>query len=94
MKSYMESLEVLLERDDAVYWPTHGPAITDPKPHVRAFIAHRREREEQIRQCLAQGTRRIAEMVPTDVRRGRQATATQAAARSVFAAMAYMVRAW
>ena len=90
MKSYMESLELLLERDDAVYWPTHGPAITDPKPHVRAFIMHRREREEQIRQCLAQGTRRIAEMVPT-MYAGVAKQLHPAAARSVFAAIAYMV---
>ena len=90
MASYMDSLELLLERDDAIYWPTHGPAITDPKPHVRAFIAHRREREEQIRQCLARGTHRIAEMVPT-MYAGVAKQLYPAAARSVFAAMAYMV---
>ncbi|MCY3813210.1 MAG: MBL fold metallo-hydrolase [Gammaproteobacteria bacterium] len=90
MASYMESLELLLERDDAIYWPTHGPAITEPKRHVRAFIAHRREREEQIRQCLARGTRRIAEMVPT-MYAGVAKQLHPAAARSVFAAMAYMV---
>ena len=90
MASYMASLELLLERDDAVYWPTHGPAITEPKPHVRAFIAHRREREEQIRRCLAEGTSRIAEMVPT-MYAGVAKQLHPAAARSVFAAMAYMV---
>ena len=31
MKSYMASLRRLLERNDTVYWPTHGPAITRPK---------------------------------------------------------------
>ena len=31
MMAYMVSLELLLERDDDVYWPTHGPAITEPK---------------------------------------------------------------
>ena len=90
MASYMASLELLLERDDAVYWPTHGPAITEPKLHVRAFIAHRREREEQIRRCLGQGTCRIAEMVPT-MYAGVAKQLHPAAARSVFAAMAYMV---
>ena len=90
MKSYMESLELLLDRDDAVYWPTHGPAITEPKRHVRGFIAHRREREEQIRQCLAQGMRHIAEMVPT-MYAGVAKQLHPAAARSVFAAMAYLV---
>ncbi|MFZ2004998.1 MAG: MBL fold metallo-hydrolase, partial [Stellaceae bacterium] len=48
MAAYMASLGKLLERSDAVYWPTHGPAITEPKEHVRAFIAHRREREAGV----------------------------------------------
>src|SRR2546430_4800443 len=48
MAAYMASLDKLLARQDAVYWPTHGPAITEPQRHVRAFIAHRREREVGI----------------------------------------------
>lgn len=90
MKSYMGSLELLLDRDDSVYWPTHGPAITEPKRHVRGFIAHRREREAQIRECLARGVHRIAEMVPT-MYAGVAKQLYPAAARSVFAAMAYLV---
>ena len=90
MADYMASLELLLMRDDAVYWPTHGPSITDPKAHVRAFMEHRREREREILQSLAAGPRRIAEMVPTmyaNVPRQLHA----AAARSVFATMALLV---
>ena len=90
MKSYMASLRRLLERDDAVYWPTHGPAITRPKPHVEAFIAHRLEREEEIRACLARGIRRIREMVPVMYTELPEFM-YPAAARSVFAAMLYMV---
>src|SRR5208282_5877381 len=48
MAAYMRSLEKLLARQDAVYWPTHGPAITEPQDFVRTFIAHRREREAGI----------------------------------------------
>ena len=90
MSNYMASLEALLDRDDVVYWPTHGPAITEPKPHVRAFIEHRREREAQIRDCLASGLGRIADMVPmmyADISLQWHA----AAARSVFATMALLV---
>lgn len=90
MKSYMASLMALLDRDDAIYWPTHGPSITDPKPHVRAFVAHRRKREEEIRQCLRTGLRRITDMVArmyTDV----PARLHPAAGRSVFAALEFMV---
>ena len=57
MAAYMASLDKLLARRDAVYWPTHGPAITEPQRHVRAFIAHRREREAGIVECLKSGDR-------------------------------------
>ena len=90
MGSYMASLAALLERDDRVYWPTHGPPITDPKTHVRAFIAHRRTREEQIRDCLAAGVSRIDAMVST-MYRDVSPTLHPAAARSVLAAIIHMV---
>jgi glyoxylase-like metal-dependent hydrolase (beta-lactamase superfamily II) len=63
MSGYMASLDKLLRRRDNLYWPTHGPAIADPQPHVRAFIAHRREREAGILECLASGPHRIEPIV-------------------------------
>jgi glyoxylase-like metal-dependent hydrolase (beta-lactamase superfamily II) len=63
MRDYLRSLAKLLEREDAVYWPTHGPAIADPKPFVRAFIEHRREREAAILDRLAKGDTEIPTMV-------------------------------
>ena len=86
MAAYMRSLELLLERDDAVYWPTHGPSIVDPKAHVRAFIAHRLEREDQILKCIDEGTHLIREMVPL-MYRDTPEFMYPAAARSVLAAM-------
>ena len=90
MKSYMASLDKLLGRDDAVYWPTHGPSIVEPKPHVRAFVAHRREREDQIRSCLAAGVERIEDMVPL-MYAGVPRQLHPAAARSVLAALHYLI---
>jgi glyoxylase-like metal-dependent hydrolase (beta-lactamase superfamily II) len=55
MAAYMASLDKLLARQDRVYWPTHGPAISEPAAHVRAFIAHRREREAGVVHCLKSG---------------------------------------
>ena len=63
MAAYMASLDKLLGRPDQVYWPTHGPAITEPREHVRAFIAHRREREAGILDCLRSGIGRIDAIV-------------------------------
>jgi glyoxylase-like metal-dependent hydrolase (beta-lactamase superfamily II) len=91
MMAYMVSLELLLERDDEVYWPTHGPCITDPKAHVQAFIAHRREREAQILECVGSGVELITEMVPK-MYSDTPEFMYPAAARSVLAAMEYLVQ--
>ena len=91
MADYMQSLELLLERDDDVYWPTHGPSIIDPKTHVRAYIDHRLEREQQILSCIDQGTYQIRDMVPL-MYRDTPEFMYPAAARSVLAAMENLVR--
>lgn len=91
MAAYMQSLELLLERDDAVYWPTHGPSIIDPKTHVRAYIAHRIEREQQILKCIDEGTYGIRDMVPL-MYRDTPEFMYPAAARSVLAAMENLLR--
>jgi glyoxylase-like metal-dependent hydrolase (beta-lactamase superfamily II) len=63
MKDYMDSLRDLLTRNDKVYWPTHGPVITDPKRHVAAMIAHREEREVEIAKALTDGLNTIPAIV-------------------------------
>jgi len=90
MASYMASLDKLLERDDAVYWPTHGPAITKPKDHVRAFIAHRREREAGIISCLEAGISRVDPMVER-LYVGLNPNLRRAAGRSVLAHLVDLV---
>lgn len=52
MRQYFASLELLLARDDAIYLPGHGPPLHDPKPHVRAMLAHRQAREAAILSAL------------------------------------------
>lgn len=86
----MASLRLLLERDDEIYWPTHGPAIKDPKPFVRAFIAHREDRERQILAQLEAGRTRIQDMVPI-MYAAVDKRLYPAAARSVFAHMEHLV---
>jgi glyoxylase-like metal-dependent hydrolase (beta-lactamase superfamily II) len=82
MADYMASLDKLLGRSDTVYWPTHGPAITEPHRHVRAFIAHRRERAAGILECLAAGADRIDAIVER-LYIGLQPGLRRAAGRSV-----------
>jgi glyoxylase-like metal-dependent hydrolase (beta-lactamase superfamily II) len=65
MTAYMESLKLLLGRDDRIYHPAHGPAIDKPHSHVRGLIAHRRMREKQILAKLGEGEGHIPQMVET-----------------------------
>jgi glyoxylase-like metal-dependent hydrolase (beta-lactamase superfamily II) len=90
MEDYMASLRLLLTRDDDIYWPTHGPAITDPKPFVRSFIEHREDRERQIMEQLAAGRTRIQDMVPV-MYAAVDKRLYPAAARSVLAHMEHLV---
>ena len=48
MAAYMASLDKLRQRDDRIYYPAHGPAVTNPQQYVRHLVGHRMQREKQI----------------------------------------------
>ena len=64
MAAYVASLFKLQARDDAVYYPAHGPSIETPQKLLRGLILHRRQREAQILAELRGGEQMIAAMVP------------------------------
>ncbi len=90
MTAYLNSLKLLLTRDDEIFWPTHGPPVRDPRPFVEAFIAHREEREAQITACLARGIGTIKDMVTT-MYAGIDTRLHPAAALSVYAHLIHMI---
>ncbi|HEX8572596.1 MAG TPA: MBL fold metallo-hydrolase [Allosphingosinicella sp.] len=63
MADYRRSLDKLLARDDLIYYPAHGPAVEDPKGHVRRLLVHRHMRERQIVGQLERGEGRVEAMV-------------------------------
>lgn len=63
LTDYMANLHRLLDRDDEVYWPTHGPSIHNPHDYVRSLIKHREERTRQILTRLKAGDTTIDEIV-------------------------------
>jgi glyoxylase-like metal-dependent hydrolase (beta-lactamase superfamily II) len=65
MAAYMASLRLLLDRDDTVYYPTHGAPVTEPQRLVRGLITHRKQRENQILARLADGAATVPAMVTT-----------------------------
>jgi glyoxylase-like metal-dependent hydrolase (beta-lactamase superfamily II) len=90
MSAYMRSLTKLLSREDALFWPTHGPSIDDPKPFVSAFIAHRRERSETILHRIKEGDDTI-EAIVRQVYVGLDPRLFGAAGRSVLAHLIELV---
>jgi glyoxylase-like metal-dependent hydrolase (beta-lactamase superfamily II) len=63
MADYMASLDRLLTRDDRLYLPGHGGAVTEPKTFVRALRNHRRQREQAVLERVRKGDRLIPDMV-------------------------------
>jgi glyoxylase-like metal-dependent hydrolase (beta-lactamase superfamily II) len=84
MAAYMASLDKLIARNDAIYYPAHGPAVDQPKPLLRDLIRHRRQREAQILKLLGDGVSAIPDMVEV-IYQGIDRRLYPAAGRSVLA---------
>lgn len=72
MADYMASVRKLIDRSDAILYPTHGNPVRDPAPFLAAYLAHRIDREMQIVDLLHRGPSTIHAMVEVlyaDVRR-------------------------
>lgn len=63
MAAYMASLDKLRQRRDGVYYPAHGPAVTNPQQYVRGLIGHRLQREKQILRLVGEQARDIPDIV-------------------------------
>jgi len=90
MREYFASLDRCMARDDAVYWPGHGPQIEGPKPFVRAYLGHRKLRETQIARCLEKGPATVPALVAVMYEHLPPAM-HGAAGRAVYAHLEHMV---
>jgi glyoxylase-like metal-dependent hydrolase (beta-lactamase superfamily II) len=63
MAAYMQSLDKLRKRDDRVYYPAHGPAVTNPQQYARHLLGHRMQREKQILKLVGQRARDVPDIV-------------------------------
>lgn len=55
MGAYIASLERVLALEPARMYPAHGPVIENPGKLLRHYLAHRRQREEQVLDALRRG---------------------------------------
>jgi glyoxylase-like metal-dependent hydrolase (beta-lactamase superfamily II) len=63
MAEYMRSLDKLRQRDDAIYYPAHGPAVKNPAQYVRHLMGHRMQREKQILSLVRDQARPVTDLV-------------------------------
>ena len=90
MADYLNSLQLMLERNDKCYWPTHGPALRTPAAYVEALIAHRHQRMDDILELLAQGPMCTAQMVKP-LYPGLDPRLIGGASRSILASLLYLI---
>jgi glyoxylase-like metal-dependent hydrolase (beta-lactamase superfamily II) len=90
MADYIGSLEILLDRKDSVFLPGHGGRLEDPQRTVKAYLLHRRWREQAIMKAMKDGAASIRAIVP-EVYQGLQAPLIPAATLSVQAHVEFLI---
>ncbi|MEX0846531.1 MAG: MBL fold metallo-hydrolase [Ilumatobacteraceae bacterium] len=90
MRAYFESLQLVRRRNDRTFWPTHGSPVTDTRPFLDAFIAHRLDREAQVLAAVRAGQTSIPDMVKM-LYAGVRAELHKPAGRSVLAHLVKLV---
>lgn len=90
MGDYIRSLELLGAREDEVYFPGHGGQFESPKRLVKAYLLHRRMREQAILECIKGGNDTARAIVPV-IYRGLDAKLVNAATLSVLAHVEHLI---
>lgn len=90
MGDYLAQLRRIRDRDFDRLWPTHGPAVENPRAFIQAYIDHRLDREQQILDQIAAGHSNIRDMVSV-IYAAVDKRLHPAAAHSVLAHLIHMV---
>lgn len=63
MHDYLTTLQMLQALHPSLLAPGHGPLVIDPAAKIAEYLAHRRQREEQILDALRGGSASLPEIV-------------------------------
>jgi len=64
MADYLRSLELLLARGNEMLLPGHGGRILESRRTVKAYLLHRRWREQAILEAVRNGTNTVRKLLP------------------------------
>ena len=90
MGAYIRSLQRLTERSDELYFPGHGGQIEEPQRLVKAYLLHRRMREQAILECIRDGNNTVRAIVPI-IYKGLDPKLLNAASLSVLAHVEHLI---
>jgi glyoxylase-like metal-dependent hydrolase (beta-lactamase superfamily II) len=90
MGAYIRSLERLGARADGTYFPGHGGQVEEPQRLVKAYLLHRRMREQAILDLVRKGSQTVATIVPV-IYRGLDPKLLNAASLSVLAHVEHLI---
>lgn len=91
LAAYLASLDRVLALRPARLLPGHGPVIDDPEDVLVGYIAHRRQREQQIVTALGEGARTAEQLVPV-IYHGLQASLVTVARETILAHLVKLER--
>jgi glyoxylase-like metal-dependent hydrolase (beta-lactamase superfamily II) len=63
LAAYLRSLRRLQELHARTIYPGHGPVVVDAADKLEEYVAHRREREDQVLSAIAEGHGTVVDMV-------------------------------
>jgi glyoxylase-like metal-dependent hydrolase (beta-lactamase superfamily II) len=90
MADFIDSLDRLMQRRDKMFLPGHGGRIQTPQRVVRAYLTHRKWREQTILSCLNDGVCTIPRIVAR-LYGALDADLKEAAALSVLAHLEHLI---
>ena len=64
MADYLRSLQILLERRDEMLLPGHGGQVSEPRRTVKAYLLHRRWRDQAILEAVRSGADTVRKLMP------------------------------
>lgn len=91
MADYLASLQLLLERPETLYLPGHGGRIDDGPRMTKAYLLHRRWREQAILSAIRDGHDTIAAIVAL-VYQGLDPKLEKAAALAVLGHVEHLIQ--
>ncbi len=91
LNDYLKNMRRLTNREENIYRPTHGPAISNPIPYVESLIAHREKRSQQILDELSKGPAPIMSIV-AEIYKDVDEELHKAAAASVYSHLIALIK--